>query len=91
MKDALNYQHVDMVLTLFYDRLPFGANYIMLTYRLDFEIDEWDTIFDFLVEEFLIEEWGENDQYILTEKGQSVITKYCGIQNYLKTWAKMKS
>ena len=90
MKDALNYQHVDMVLSLFYDRLPFGSNYFTMTYKLDFETEEWDLIFDFLLDEYLIEEWGDNDQYIITDKGQSVITKYCGVQNYMKTWEKMK-
>jgi hypothetical protein len=90
VKEPLSYKCVDCILNLFYGYYPYGANYFTLTYKLNFEAKAWEIMFDFMMDEKLIEPWGDGDKQIITEKGILLIKEHCGIQKYIERIEKKK-
>ncbi len=90
MKSKINPVYADAVLNLFFGHLPYGANYFMLTYRLQFEAQEWENLFEFLIEEGLIEPYGSDDKQCISEKGIDIISQHCGVEKYLEQIEKQK-
>ena len=69
---AKNY-FIKTILTLFLGYVPNGANYFSLTHTLILDVDEWENIYDYLIEEALIEPLYKSDKQIITEKGIRLI------------------
>jgi hypothetical protein len=90
MNQTISFKCVDCILNLFYGYYPYGANYFTLTYRLNFEATAWETMFDFIMDENLIETWGDDDKQVITEKGILLIKEHCGIQKYIERYEKKK-
>jgi len=84
MQKTIDDRLIDNVLNMFYGYLPYGVNYFSITYKLDIDAGLWEKLFDFLIKEDLIAEWGGVEKQILTEKGIAVITRYGGWDDYLK-------
>jgi len=84
MDNRIDYNNIDKVFNLFCNYYPFGINYFTLTSRFNFSFDESETIYDFLVDEGLIENWGEvEDKHILSDMGIEVNKNYEGIEDYI--------
>ncbi len=83
MNDLICYQKVDYILNLFYGYYPYGTNYFKLTCKLNIEAEEWEAIYEFMIKEYLIMAWGEDDNQIITEKGILLIKEHCGVQKYI--------
>ncbi len=90
MKPQISYKCVDCILNLFYGYYPCGANYFTITYKLNFEAEAWEAMFDFLLDEDLIEAWGSDEQQVITEKGILIIKEHCGVQKYIERAEKRK-
>jgi hypothetical protein len=85
MDRRINYSNLEKVFNLFCNCYPFGINFFSLTSRYNFDIEELDAIYDFLVEEGLIENWGElEDKQILSDQGLELKKNQLGIENYVK-------
>jgi predicted transcriptional regulator len=85
MVKMANPANINHVLTLFYGRLPYGANFFTLTKQCNFPEPERQAIFDFLMKEKLIQKWEDDFKYIITEKGIEAITKFDGVEKYLES------
>ena len=86
----INYRNVDKVLEMYYSHLPYGVNYFTLTYKLNFKAEEWEAMYDYLLDGNFIEHFGSDDKQILTPKGLEVLKIYGGMEDYLKAHKKNK-
>jgi hypothetical protein len=64
-----NQNNINTILKLFYGYFPLGTNYFTLTHRLNLAIKDWVDIYEYLLAEGLIEDWGNNDKQIITGRG----------------------
>jgi len=85
MGQQLNYQNVDIVLSLFYSLLPGGADYFILTSECGFPEEERHLILKFLLSEELIIKSNDDITYILSQKGIDAVKRKNAIENFLNS------
>jgi hypothetical protein len=87
MDKKINHCNLDKVFNLFCNFYPFGVNFFSLTSRYNFDVEELEAIYDFLVEEGLIENWGAlEDKHILSEQGIELKKNQLGIEDYINCY-----
>eukprot|EP00825_Cyclidium_porcatum_P017763 TRINITY_DN2042_c0_g1_i2.p2 TRINITY_DN2042_c0_g1~~TRINITY_DN2042_c0_g1_i2.p2 ORF type:complete len:111 (-),score=20.08 TRINITY_DN2042_c0_g1_i2:176-508(-) len=78
-----NYENIDKVINLFYQRLPNGTNFYDEVYGYNFDDKEQAEILKFLIDESILEGWGEHGKHILSKTGELIVVDYGGIEDFL--------
>lgn len=79
----MKYENVDLIIERYFSYLPHGNSYFD-TVPQKFEHNEKYEIKDFLIEENIIEDWGDAGKHKLTKLGKEIVTVHKGIKNYIE-------
>lgn len=79
----MKYENVDLIIERYFSYLPHGNSYFDTVPR-EFEYNEQYEIKDFLIEENIIEDWGDAGKHKLTRLGKEIVTVHKGIKNYIE-------
>lgn len=81
----MNYEKIDKTVELFYGFLPYGNNFSDATYGLfkDNHTEMYETK-NFLLEERILENWGDAGKLIISKKGKDIWEKFASIEKYIK-------
>jgi hypothetical protein len=84
----MDYNIIDKKIELFYGYLPYGNNFSDSTYGLFKDNHhEMYEIRDFLIEQGILENWGNAGKLIISKKGKDAWTEFASIEKYLENCA----
>jgi len=87
----MDYNIIDKKIELFYGYLPYGNNFSDSTYGLFKDNHhEMYEIRDFLIEQGILENWGNAGKLIISKKGKDAWTEFASIEKYLENCAAVK-
>jgi hypothetical protein len=81
----MNYKKIDKTIELFYGFFPYGSNFSDATYGLfkDNQAEMYETK-NFLLEEGILEIWGDAGKLIISKRGKDIWEKFASTEKYLE-------
>lgn len=81
----MNYDTINKTIELFYGFLPYGSNFSDATYGLlkDNQEERYE-IERFLLEEEILEDWGDSGKLIISKKGKIIWKDFSTIEKFIE-------